>query len=124
MNVNKFSKFSRISIIFVLLVTLFGFISINPLFAKENDGNQQSGENNRDYCFCHNQNNNPQTLCFKDSNDDFGHLKHVSEGKDSFGRCGVTPPIEPPSVPEFGLITGSMALLSSGGVAYIFRKRH
>ena len=105
-----FFKFGRISIITVLLVTLFGFISINPLFANENGG---------DYCFCHNVNHHPEELCFKDSSDDFGHAKHVDDGKDSFGRCDVTPP----SVPEFGLVTGVMTLLTSGGVTYFIRKR-
>lgn len=106
MNINKFFKFSYFSLITILLVTLFGFISVVPTQAKDYNVKEK---NRREVCFCHNQNNNPQTICVSNFNDFFGHLKHVFQGKDSFGKCSITSPIEPPSVPEFGLIPGIIA---------------
>jgi hypothetical protein len=119
---NKFSKLGHISIITVLLITLFGFISVVPIMAKNQEIKEEKTER-REFCFCHNLNSNPQTVCVTNFGDYFGHLIHVFQRKDSFGRCGVVSPTEPPSVPEFGLVTGVVTLLSSGGIAYVFRKR-
>lgn len=42
---------------------------------------------------------------------------HLAHG-DTLGACPTTP-----VVPEFGLITGAIALLSSGGAFYLLKKR-
>ena len=42
---------------------------------------------------------------------------HLAHG-DTLGACPT-----PPVVPEFGLITGAIALLTSGGAFYLLKKR-
>ena len=66
-------------------------------------------------CYCHNIHNSPQTLCFQSSIP--GHEGHVASGFDTKGVC-PTPP-----VPEFGMITGAVAFITSLGAFITLRKR-
>lgn len=68
-------------------------------------------------CFCHNVKNNPVTICTDNNGLINGHTNHVESGDDTLGPCE-----EIPAVPEFGLITGAMALLTSAGSYMVFKR--
>jgi hypothetical protein len=79
-------------------------------------------------CFCHNYINNPVTICTDDDGLINGHMAHVESGIDLLGECPAptptpTPGPTPPPVPEFGLVTGLIALAGSTGAFGLFRKR-
>ena len=81
------------------LILFAGFAIANPSYARED--------------------NTPVTICHKGNTitvDDSALTAHLNHG-DSVGAC-VTP-----GVPEFGMIPGMLALVSSGGAFYYLKKR-
>jgi len=63
---------------------------------------------------CHVKSNPPQTMTVATQGELNGHLGH----DDYLGPCNNNP-----AVPEFGLITGGLAFLTSGGAFYFLKKR-
>lgn len=86
-----------------LLIALFSIVTL-PVYAQAPD--------NEEVCFCHNINNNPITVCTSTEGLINGHMGHVENGSDTLGICAEDVPV----VPEFGLITGIVALASSAGI--------
>lgn len=70
-------------------------------------------------CFCHNLNNNPITICTDNQGLINGHQGHVDNETDSLGECPV-----PPEVPEFGLITGALAMIGSAGSFLVLKRKN
>lgn len=70
-------------------------------------------------CFCHDLTTNPVTTCYDATDHDAitKHIHHIAERKDEYGKCE-----EVPSVPEFNMLTGGLALITSAG-SYIVWKR-
>jgi hypothetical protein len=116
---------------------------------NEQNQNENANENrnNRNdfrrpqFCFCHDAYTNPQTVCSSNQREIWRHASHLFDRQDTFGRCrpprvtptptpivtGPTPtptPGDPPPVPEFGLITGLMALGASAGSFYFLKKKN
>ena len=94
-----------LAITFLAVVTMVGY-SAKSTYAADN------------VCFCHNLANNPITICTDNQGLINGHNGHVENGTDSLGECPV-----PPQVPEFGLITGALALAGSAGSYFLLKKR-
>ena len=67
-----------------------------------------------DVTICHVLSNPPQTLTLSAQ----GAANHLANHAGDYAGPCKTPP-----VPEFGLITGALAFLTSGGAFYFLRKR-
>ena len=90
---------------------IFGLILLTALFFKP----QNRAFAADTVCFCHNVTHNPVTICTDNQGEINGHSNHPD---DTLGACAV-----PPTVPEFGLITGFISLaLSAGGLSFLRRK--
>ena len=104
---------SKLNFATLTVVTVF---VLNVVLAVAGASKVQAADN---VCFCHNLTNNPITICTDNEGLINGHQGHVDNGTDSLGECPV-----PPQVPEFGLITGSLALIGSAGSFLVMKRKN
>jgi hypothetical protein len=96
----------------IFLVPLTAFSFFNHHFR------QKPPEHKEKTCFCHNLEKNPVTICISNRALIEGHNNHIGRGKDRPGRCE-----DVPSVPEFNVLTGGLALVTSAGSYLVWKRK-
>lgn len=98
------------------LLPIVAFVLLT-LTAQQTYAQRPTDNPKQTVCFCHNINNNPTTICTDNQGLINGHQGHVDAGNDTLGACP-----EVPAIPEFGIITGVAALVTSAGSYFIFKR--